>query len=143
MNRHEGGAYAGAAIAALGAGVAALMYLQPLAMRAPPAFVYLCALAFVFAGLAVVARARDYRLLEAWLPVLMIGCLVAPAVWLAFGSGRRQCTLSAAQSVVRIVGTRSDLPCRIGFALAAVVGVAILLLVLRQAIRRSRGEGTD
>lgn len=143
MTRNQAGAWAGAAIAAIGAALAVLMYLRPQALRAPAPVAYLGALAFVFAGLLVLARAQGRRLLQAWLPVFMIACLVAPAVWLGFGSGRRQCTLSAAQAVVRIFGTRSDLPCRIGFAVAAVVGVGILLLVLRQAIRSSRDPGAD
>jgi hypothetical protein len=143
MKEQEGSLFAGAALAALGAALAFLAYLRPEQMNTPPVFVYLAALAFVFAGAIVVARVRGYRLLSAWLPVFLIGCMVAPAVWLGFGSGRRQCTLSAMNSVVRIFGTRSDLPCRIGFGIAAVIGVALALLALRQAIRSSRDPGAD
>jgi hypothetical protein len=143
MKPGEGSVAAGAAIAVLGACLALLAYLQPQAMRAPPTVVYLCALAFVFAGAIVVARARGHRLLQAWLPVLMLACMAAPAVWLGFGSGRRQCTLDAVQSVVRIFGTRSDLPCRIGFGIAAVIGVGLVLLALRQAVRSGREPGAD
>ena len=143
MKKDEGSVFAGAGIAALGAALALVAFLRPQELRVPPAVMYLCALAFVFAGWIVVARARNHPLLKAWLPVALVACMVAPAVWLGFGSGRRQCTLSAVQSVVRIFGTRSDLPCRIGFAVAAVVGVAIVLLMLRQALRSSRSPGAD
>ncbi|HEY0823151.1 MAG TPA: hypothetical protein VGD76_05135 [Ramlibacter sp.] len=138
MNPGQGSAFAGAAIAALGAALGVAMVLHPQAMRVPAPVAYLCALAFLFAGLTLIARARGHRLLQAWLPVLMVGSLVAPAVWLGFGSGRRQCTLSAAESVVRIFATRPDLACRLGFAVAAVAGLGILLLAVRHAVRSSR-----
>jgi hypothetical protein len=138
MKDQEGSLRAGLGIAGVGAVVALLAYVRPEAMRAPPFVVYLCALAFVFAGWTLVARARGHRLLKAWLPVFLLACLVAPAVWLGFGSGRRQCTLSAVQSLVRIFGTQSDLVCRIGFGVAAVVGIALVLLAVRHAIRSSR-----
>jgi hypothetical protein len=143
MKDPEGSVFAGAAIAALGGALALAAYVLPEQMRAPPFVVYLCALAFVFAGWTVVARARDHRLLKAWLPVFLLACMVAPAIWLGFGSGRRQCAVSLLQSFVRLLGTRSDLVCRIGFGLAAVLGVALVLLAVRQAIRSSRRPMAD
>lgn len=129
---------AGVAIALLGASVAVLAWLQPQQMRAPPWVVYTCALAFVWAGATVVARARGMRRLQAWLPVPLLACMVAPAFWLAFGPGHRACTISLLQGMVRIFGGRSDLPCRIGFGIAALVGLGLVLMALRQAIRSSR-----
>jgi len=135
MRDQNSGVAAGVAVAALGAVIALLAYLRPQAMHVPPFVVYLAALAFVLAGWTLVARARGHRLLKAWLPVFLLASLVAPAVWLGFGSGRRQCTFSAMQSVMRIFGTRSDLLCRIGFGVAAVVGIVLVLLAVRHAIR--------
>jgi hypothetical protein len=143
MKDQEGGVRAGVAIAGVGAAIALLAYIRPEGMRAPPFVVYLCALAFVFAGWTLVARARGHRLLKAWLPVLLLACLVSPAVWLGFGSGRRQCTISGLQSLVRIFGTSTDLACRIGFGFAAVVGIGLVLLAARQAIRSSREAARD
>lgn len=143
MNRQEGSVSAGIAIAVLGGFIALLPWLRPQELRAPPWVVYACALAFVLAGCTVVARAKKLRLLTLWLPVLLLAAMVSPAVWLGFGSGRRQCTLSAMQGFVRVFGTRSDLPCRIAFAVAAVIGVALVLLALQQAIRGSRQPAPD
>lgn len=138
MQAREGSVAAGVAIAALGSAVALLAYLQPQQMRAPAGVVYAAALAFVFAGWAVVARARGHDRLKAWLPVPLLVCMVAPAVWIAFGPGYRQCGVAAMAGMLRIFGTRSDLPCRLGFGVAAVVGCFLVLLAIRQAVRSSR-----
>jgi hypothetical protein len=143
MNRQEGGVSAGIAIAVLGGAIALLPWLRPQELRAPPWVVHACALAFVLAGCTVIARARKRRLLTLWLPVVVLAALVSPAIWLGFGSGERQCTLTAMQGLVRVFGTRADLPCRIGFAVAAVLGIALVLLALRQAIRASRPPAAD
>jgi hypothetical protein len=138
MKTRESGVFAGVAIAALGGALALVAYVQPQQMRAPAAVVYASALAFVFAGWMVVARARGHRLLKAWLPVPLLACLVAPALWIAFASGHRRCGLEAARGMVRILGTRSDLPCRLGFGVAAIVGLVLVFLSIRQAVRSSR-----
>jgi len=129
---------AGVAIAALGSAIALLAFLQPQQMRAPAGVVYAAALAFVFAGWTVVARARGHSRLKAWLPVPLLLCMVTPAVWIAFGPGHRQCGIAAVAGVLRIFGARSDLPCRMGFGVAAVVGCFLVLLAVRQAVRSSR-----
>jgi hypothetical protein len=128
----------GAAVAALGAALTLAMFLQPQALRVPAPIGYLAGLAFVLAGWTIVARAQGHVRLKAWLPVLLLACMVTPAIWLAFGSGQRQCTLGIARTMARIFGARSDLACRIGFAVAAVVGIALVLAALWQALRSSR-----
>ena len=138
MKPQQGGVFAGVAVAALGCALALLAFAQPRQMRAPAWVVYACALAFVFAGWIVVARAREHARLKAWLPVPLLACLVAPTVWIAFGSGHRHCGLDAVRGVLRIFSTRSDLPCRLGFGVAAVVGLVLLLLSIRQAARSGR-----
>ena len=138
MKAQEGSVAAGVAIAALGSGVALLAFLQPQQMRAPAGVVYASALAFVFAGWTVVARARGHPLLKAWLPVPLLLCMVTPVAWLGFGPGYRQCGIAAVAGMLRIFGTRSDLACRLGFGLAAIVGCFLVLLAIRQAVRSSR-----
>jgi hypothetical protein len=124
---------AGVAIAALGSAVALLAFLQPQQMRAPAGVVYAAALAFVFAGWAVVARARGHPLLKAWLPVPLLLCMVTPALWLGFGPGYRQCGIAA------VVGLRgSQRPRSDSSPPPARAGGFPVLLAIRQAVRSSR-----
>ena len=138
MKPGEGSVSAGVAIASLGGVLALLAYAQPQGLRAPSWIVYAAALAFVFAGGIVIARARGLPWLEAWLPVPLLACMVAPVLWIAFGSGPRRCGI-ALGGALRIAALRPDLPCRVGFGLAAIVGLVLLLLAIRQAVRSSRG----
>jgi hypothetical protein len=138
MKPQEGSVLAGAGVAAMGAALALLAWLQPQGLRVPQFVVQLGALAFMLAGATAAARARGHRLLVAWLPVPLLACLAVPPVWLAIGGGRRQCGLAGIQGVVRIVGGAGDLACRVGFGIGAIALVAMLLLALRQAIRASR-----
>lgn len=138
MTPPRGQALAGLALAVVGAALALLALLHPAGLRTPAAIVYSAALAFVIAGWILVARAHNHELLKAWLPVALLACMVTPALWLAFGSGRRGCTMTSLSGVLRLLGLGPDLPCRIGFGIAAIVGVALVLLALRQAIRSTR-----
>ena len=141
MKTQEGGVVAGVAVAALGGILALLAYAQPQQMRAPAWVVYSAALAFVFAGWILVARARGHPLLKAWLPVPLLLCLVAPPAWIAFGSGYRHCGIEAMRGVLRLFSTRTDLPCRVGFGVAAIVGLVLVALSIRQAVRSGRDPG--
>jgi hypothetical protein len=138
MKAQEGSVLAGAGIAALGAALALLAQVQPQQMRAPAWVVYTCALAFVFAGWIVVARARGHAVLKAWLPVALLACLVAPVAWIAFGSGPRRCGIGVMRPMLRMFSAPPDLLCRIGFGVAAIVGLVLLLLAIRQAVRSGR-----
>lgn len=138
MKADEGSVTAGVLLVALGAFLAGIAFLEPPNLRAPPWVMYACGLAFVFAGGTLVARARRARRLAIWLPVPLLACMAAPPLWLAFGTGRRQCTITAMQGILRLLGTRTDLPCRVAFGFAAVVGLALVALALRHAIRASR-----
>jgi hypothetical protein len=73
--------------------------------------------------------------LARWLPSLVVACLLAPAAWLAFGSGPRRCMVSAWGFGSRMLGRHSDLLCRLAFGAGTLVGVLILLLFVRDAWR--------
>jgi hypothetical protein len=135
MTAGRGTVGAGIAACAAGGALAVAAFLQPEKMNAPAWVVYAAALAFILAGALVVARARGYARLQAWLPVALLACLVAPPLWIGFGSGSRRCSIALLGNAVRLLGVRSDLPCRIGFGFAAVVGIGLLALAIRQAVR--------
>ena len=138
MKADRGTLGAGVGACAAGGALAVAAFLQPQKMNAPAWVVYATALAFVFAGALLLARGRGYARLEAWLPVALLACLVAPPLWIGFGSGYRRCGIALMGNVVRLLGVRSDLPCRIGFGFAAVVGIGLLALAIRQAARSGR-----
>jgi len=138
MKTREASVVTGVAVAALGGALALLAYAQPQHMRAPAWVVYSAALALVFAGWILVARAREHALLKAWLPVALLACLVAPPAWIAFGGGYRHCGIQAMSGVLRMFSTRTDLPCRVGFGIAAIVGLVLVGLSIRQAVRSGR-----
>jgi hypothetical protein len=132
---------AGLLVAALGAFLALAVLLYPQGLRAPAWVVYAAAMAFFLAGCQLVARARGYRRLQAWLPVALLACLTAPAVWIAFGPGPRRCGVALTVPFLSLVSTRNDLLCRIGFGLGAIVCMGILLIAARHALRSSRDPG--
>ena len=136
-----GKGHLGAGIGAMAAGgaLAVAAYLQPQKLNAPAWVVFTAALAFVVAGLLLAVRGRGYARLEAWLPVALLVCLVAPPLWIGFGSGSRRCGIAVFGNAVRLLGVRADLPCRIGFGFAAVVGIGLLALAIRQAVRSAGG----
>jgi hypothetical protein len=130
---------------AAGAGVAIALavYLHPENLRVPAWVAYAAALAFFFAGCQLLARHHGQRLLQAWLPAALVACLVAPPLWIAFGAGPRRCGFELATSVLRLFGVRSDLLCRVGFGIGAVLGLAILLLAIHHALRTMRAMRAD
>lgn len=138
MTARRGEVVAGVALALLGAVLALLVSLRPSEFRVPAPIVYFIALALVIAGWTAIARARGHELLKTWLPVPLLACMVAPAVWIAFGPGRRSCAIGAMSGLLKLFGLKADLPCRFGFGVAALVGVALVVLAAWQAIRSTR-----
>ena len=121
----------GLLVAAMGTGVMLLIYFQPQQLRAPSWVAYAAASTFVLAGMALVAGALGARKLVAWLGVLTVAALMTPAVWIAFGPGARGCSFSLGF----LSGAASEWACRGAFGLGALLGAAILFLMLRQALR--------
>jgi hypothetical protein len=125
----------GAAIALVGAGVSLAMLLRPQGLRVPAWVGQVAALSFVFAGATLVAQARGHRRLQRWLPVAVLACLTAPALWLAVAPGTRRCGMGIAHGLVAVLGTRGDLVCRLAFGAGALLAMALVLLAARHAIR--------
>lgn len=135
MNEARRGTWVGAGLAGMGAAVSLGIVLFPQGLRAPAWVAHVAALAFVFAGCTIVAKARGQHGLQRWLPVAVLACLTAPALWLAVGPGVRRCGIGLAHGFVTVIGARSDLACRLAFGVGAVVTMGLVLLAARYAIR--------
>jgi hypothetical protein len=114
------------------AGVAAAVgvHWHPEQLNVPAWVAYAACLAFVFAGLSVVAREFALGRLASWLVVAFMAALVLTAVWVAFGPGSRECSVSFAQ----FAGVASDWLCRGVFGFGALVGAALLVWLFRRAL---------
>ncbi|HEX2546282.1 MAG TPA: hypothetical protein VHL79_15490 [Ramlibacter sp.] len=125
---------------AIGAGgfIAWMVHRHPEGLRAPAFVAYAAAAAFALAGLSILAGERWKAWVQGWAAVVLVACLVTPAVWIAFGSGERRCSLGLAHGLLHLAGASSETACRVAFGIAAVLGVAILLLYVRHALRASR-----
>jgi hypothetical protein len=135
MNDARRGTLVGAAVAALGIGLSLAIFFRPQGLRAPAWVAYAAALAFVFAGCTLAARARGQHRLQRWLPVAVLACLTLPGVWLAAGPGPRRCGIALAHGLVTMVGVRPDLACRLAFGAGALIAMGLVLLAARHAIR--------
>jgi FtsH-binding integral membrane protein len=129
--------YVGALAVLAGAGVALMVSLQPHKLRAPAWVAYAAALAFVFAGVSMLAQASGAsRRVLAWIGVLLVACLMAPVAWIAIAAPDGRCQVSFLGSFMP--GTQWI--CRAGFMLGAAIGVLILVVMLRQAMRPTPSE---
>jgi hypothetical protein len=135
MAARREGMLAGALALALGAMVILAVLLVPHGLHAPAWVVYTAGAALVLVGVTLIARGTGQRLLARWLPSLVIACLAVPAAWLAFGTGPRRCMISGWGFASRLLGRHSELVCRFAFGVGALVGVLLLLLALRDALR--------
>jgi hypothetical protein len=121
----------GLAAAALGLVGAAAMYLRPEQLRVP-AWVGFSAMAgFVGVGGALIASACEARKLEGWLGVLTVLGLLVPATWIAIGPGPMACSVS----LPFFTTAAADWMCRRAFGLGALLGLIILILAVRRAVR--------
>ena len=121
----------GVLVAAMGAGIMLAIYFQPQQLRAPAWVAYAAASTFVLAGIALVAGAFGAINLVAWLGVLTVAALVTPALWIALGPGARGCTFSFGL----LSAIASEWLCRGAFGIGALLGLAILALMVRSALR--------
>lgn len=126
----------GIALILVGAAFALLTYSYPEQLRAPAWVAYVAALAFVFGGITAIAGQLNSPRLRAWAPVAVLVCLVVPGIRIAFGAGIRQCSFDS----VYLYGFADGWACRTAFGIAAVIGLALVLLAVRHALF-SRGSG--
>ena len=122
----------GVVLVVLSLGVSALVYLHPEQLNAPAWVAYSAAAAFLLAGLLLLAASSNAARSQAWLGVVLLVALILPAVWVAFGSGARDCTISLPW--LKFV---SQALCRSAFGIGAALGVAVLALYFRHLLGRA------
>jgi hypothetical protein len=123
-----------AAIIAMAAGVLVvfLVHLHPEGLRAPSWVVYIAASAFVFAGLCLLAGAIEINWLQPWFGIAVTLCLFAVSLWVTFGPGDRECSMSI--PLLRTLAP--DALCRAAFGTGALLIALFLALMVRRAITR-------
>jgi hypothetical protein len=109
-----------------------LIYVHPEGLRAPAWVAYVAAFAFVLAGLSLLAGAIGAIALQHWLGVAITASLFAVALWVAFGPGERECSMSL--SFVESIAP--DAVCRSFFGVGAILVGLFLVLVLRRSFGR-------
>jgi hypothetical protein len=124
-----------AATTLMGVLVVTLIYLHPEGLRVPAWVAYVAASAFVLAGLCLLALAIDMVWLQRLLGVAVALSLFVVSLWVAFGPGPRECSVSLSF----VQGVAADTLCRGAFAIGAIlVGLFIVL-----AIRRIVSKGPE
>lgn len=116
----------------VGPALALMVHLHPERLRAPAWVVYAAAAAFSLCGVAlVVQRWRPSARLHAWLGVAVVACLLTPMAWIALAGGEGECRVR----LLGLVMPGGAWLCRAAFAVGAALGVLILALFVRQALR--------
>jgi hypothetical protein len=110
---------------------ATAMYSRPEALRVPAWVGFAAMAAFVAAGSTLIAGAREAKRLEAWLGVLTVVALLVPLTWIAIGPGPMACSVT----MPFLTTATADWMCRGAFGLGALLGLVILVLALRRALR--------
>lgn len=126
----------GAAVIAIGLLLLALMVAFPERLRVPAPIGYVAAATFVLAGLLALANAFCGRATRAWLAVALLSCMVVPSAWIAFGPGPRTCSFAWGH----LAGVTGGGMCRAAFAIAAILGLVVVLLALRHALKAGHDE---
>jgi hypothetical protein len=118
------------AIAAMGLLVGLMIHLHPEGLRVPAWVAYVAASAFVLAGLCLGAGVLGAGWLQRWLGVAVTLSLFVVSLWIAFGPGERECSMS----LPFIQSIAPDALCRGAFGVGAILVGLFLALVLHRTI---------
>jgi len=110
--------------------VGVLIHIHPEGLRVPAWVAYVAASAFVLAGLCVGAAVIGVAWLQRWLGVAVTLSLFVVSLWIAFGPGERECSMS----LPLIQSIAPDALCRGAFGVGAILVGLFLVLVLRRSI---------
>src|SRR5688572_1244379 len=113
----------GVALIGLGLALLGLMVAFPERLKVPPPVGYLTAGTFALAGVLALANALWGPRARAWAAVALLSCMVLPSGWISLGPGERTCSISGDF----LFGFTGGLTCRIGFGIATVFGIALVL----------------
>ncbi len=119
----------GLALTAVALLLAFLIYTQPQNLHAPAWVAYTAAGAFFLGGLSLIAAAARASGLQNWLAVALVVALAVPGIWVAFGPGERKCIVA-----LPFLEWSSEVICRAGFGVGALIGVGVVVLYIRHAL---------
>ena len=119
----------GAAAIAMGAIVGVIVYLHPESLRSAPAWVvYLVALSFVCVGVAFIATALQIIWLSRWVGAGFVLCLLSVFMWIAFGPGERNCSVS----IPFLQTVAPETACRGAFGIGSfLIGLFLVFMLVR------------
>jgi hypothetical protein len=119
---------------AVGVSSAVTMYVHPEALRVPAWVAYAAVSSFPLCGAALLALAFGSKRLVTLLGICVVVGLLVPFLWITFGPGPMDCSVS----VIGVAGEASDWLCRAGFGLASLLGLVVLGLIIRAAVKQAR-----
>ncbi|HKQ23280.1 MAG TPA: hypothetical protein VJT81_02415 [Burkholderiales bacterium] len=111
---------------------AAMVYGYPERLNAPAWVAYAACSGLVVAGLTIIVAESPLRRTHTWLCVACTVALLVPGIWVAFGPGVRECSIS----VPFFSTAGSELLCRGAFGLGAFIVAALLIWVVLRALRQ-------
>ncbi|MCE3273114.1 MAG: hypothetical protein K0S57_3511 [Ramlibacter sp.] len=127
----------GCVLIGLGTMLFVLMVVFPERLNVPALIGYLVAATFVLAGFLALANVFLDRKVRDWLAVALLSCMVVPSAWIAVGPGEPSC-VGGFGGFIRVTGGGE---CRVAFGIAAVLGLAFIVIAVRYALQRDDDEG--
>jgi cytosine/uracil/thiamine/allantoin permease len=121
------------AAVAVGLVVGSMIYLHPEGLRVPAWVAYVAATAFVFTGVCLLAGAAEINWLQRWLGIAVTLSLLVISLWIAFGPGERECSMS----IPFLQTAVADGLCRGAFGIGALLVALLLGLLVRRVIWNS------
>lgn len=118
------------AAVAVGLVIGFMIHLHPEGLRVPAWVAYVAASAFVLAGLCLLAGATEVNWLQRWLGIAVTLSLFVVNLWIAFGPGERECSIS----IPFLQTVAADALCRGAFGIGALLVALFLGLLVRRAI---------
>jgi cytosine/uracil/thiamine/allantoin permease len=124
------------AVVAVAAGLVAglMIHLHPEGLRVPAWVAYVAAAAFVLAGLCLFAGALEIDWLQQWLGIAVTLSMLAVSLWIAFGPGERECSMS----IPFVQTVAPDALCRGAFG----IGALLVALFIGVFVRRALSSGS-
>ena len=130
------GHYAGAIAILAGLATATLIYRHPEHLLVPVWVAYAACLAFVFAGWALIAQASSGRRYYRWLLVGLLGSMLVPPFWAAFGRSAQSCSAA----IIGVGFIPSEAFCRLAWGASAAVLLAIFIWAIRWAMAKPKAD---
>ena len=125
--------YPGVIAIAAGVLTAVPIYLHPELLLVPSWVAYSACGAFVLAGLALVAQSASRSVAYRWLVVALVGSMLIPPLWAAFGTSSQSCSAAILGSVF----VPTEVACRAVWGVSSLFLIVIFIMSVRWAVRGS------